>query len=213
MGLRSLLMICVIMVLITACGSSAAETEGGQPDPEMTAGTPVGSAVEAYPAAGDPAGGGSVPTPEPGGSASALPQPYPAGGEQAPAAYTLLTYTNSELKYELQYPEGWQVNEDGLSQASKEVIFSPPQVEAFTIYFSVSIDGRDLQTVRQSYEENNPEAIFSEVVYAGQPAVMYTFENRVELFVPYQDRLYLLFSDQPQDPQVASIFGSFQFLP
>jgi hypothetical protein len=105
------------------------------------------------------------------------------------------------------------VDETGLSQPNSEVIFSPPDAAAFTIYFSVSLDERDLEAVRQAYQENAPSAEASETTFAGQPAVQYTTENRVEIYVPYQDQLYLIYSDQPMDERVINMLSSFQFLP
>lgn len=42
-------------------------------------------------------------------------------------------YSIQSLEYFLAYPAGWMVDEYGMSQATKEVIFSPPNAEPLTV--------------------------------------------------------------------------------
>lgn len=205
---RVLTLVCIAGFILAACNASptqpatqavTTEVQSTVPYPPPLMEEPVVEAGTAYPAAVE--------------VITQAPTPYPGSDAGAPAAANLATYTNNELKYQLSYPVDWQVDENGLSQPNQEVIFSPPDAAAFTVYFSVSLDERELETVRQAYQENSPGAEVSEISIAGQPAVQYTMENRVEIYVPYQERLYLIYSDQPLDDRVVSMLSSFQFLP
>ena len=203
---RVMSLVILASLLLAACGASTsqpgaavttAEAQGTVPYPPAAA--PVVDSSDAYPA--------------PVTVVTEPPNPYPSSGEGAVNTISTATYTNTELKYQLNYPVDWQVNEDGLNQPNREVIFTPPGAAAFTTYFSVSLDERDIEAVRKVYQETLPEAVFSEITIAGQPAIQYTMENRVEVYVPYQDQVYLIYTDQPAEQQVTNMFSSFQFLP
>ena len=145
-------------LLLAACGVPAsqpgtpavtAEAQGTVPYPPVAA--PVVESNDVYPA----------PLPV----VTEQTNPYPSSGEGAVNTISTATYTNTELKYQLNYPADWQVNEDGLNQPNQEVIFSPPGAAAFTIYFSVLLDERDIETVRKVYQETLPEAVLNEIIH------------------------------------------------
>jgi hypothetical protein len=206
MPYRVITWVVLTSLLLAACGTFAPKQ--GAPDT-----TPGASGASPYPVATELAAESGNPYPAAVEATTQQPDPYPASGVEVTNAVSLADYVNNELKYLLSYPVDWQVNEDGLSQPNKEVIFTPADAAAFTTYFSVLLDERDLENIRQVYQDTLPEAVFSEVTFAGQPAIMYTMENRVEVYASYQDQVYLIYSDQPTDQRVSSMLSSFQFLP
>jgi len=202
-----------VLTLVSLAGFTLAACSASPSQPGTQAVTTEVQSTVPYPLVVAPVVDSGDPYPAADEVITQPPTPYPGSDVETPVAANQATYANNELKYQLSYPADWQVDEKGLSQPNKEVIFSPRDAAAFTVYFSISLDERDLETVRQAYMENSPGAASSEITFAGQPAIQFSTENRVEVYVPYQERLYLIYSDQPLDEQVVSMFSSFQFLP
>ena len=123
-----------------------------------------------------------------------------------------LVYGNPAVAYTFEYPETWTVGE-GLTQANQEIVTTPPDGEAFVAYFSVSVDERTLEQIQAVYAET--DAQITETQFAGQDALQYTDPNssRVEYFVSYQGKIYLIRTDKADLPEVQHILASFMFNP
>lgn len=123
-------------------------------------------------------------------------------------------YSNTEAGYSLTLPPGWNVDEQGLSNLNKEVIFYPGDAEPFVAYLSISLDFRTKNQIKDFYAQNMPDAFLEDTVLNGYPGIKYTYNwGRVEYFIPYQDRLFLIFTDRTGDENVQRIFGSIKFTP
>lgn len=123
------------------------------------------------------------------------------------------TYANADLGYSLEYPSNWQVDEYGLSQLSKEVLFSPPDPEPFIAYFSISLDGRTLEQIQQSYAEQFPNVSPEWIGFAGQRALQYRFsETRFERYVPLHHGVVRFASDRATLPEVQHMLSSFRVI-
>ncbi len=123
-------------------------------------------------------------------------------------------YSNTEAGYSLTLPPGWNVDEQGLSNLNKEVIFYPGDAEPFVAYLSISLDFRTKNQIKDFYAQNMPDAFLEDTVLNGYPGIKYTYNwGRVEYFIPYQDRLFLIFTDRTGDENVQRMFGSIKFTP
>jgi hypothetical protein len=81
-----------------------------------------------------------------------------------------------------------------------------------TTYLSIRLESRTLEQVQSAYAQNSPDALRSEVTFAGLPAVRYTHAwGRIEIFVSYQERLYLVSTDRPENEAVRRIMTSLAF--
>jgi hypothetical protein len=123
------------------------------------------------------------------------------------------TYRNESLGYEIQYMPGWIVDESGLTQTPKEVIFNPPDGEDFKVALSISLDERPLDVIKLVYAENQPEATYSEIEFAGEQAILYMYPwGRIEIYVPHQGNIYLISSDYGDQMDHLQSVGSFRFI-
>ncbi len=123
-------------------------------------------------------------------------------------------YSNTEAGYSLTIPPGWNVDEHGLSNPNREVIFYPGYAESFVTYLSISLDFRTKNEIEDFYAQNVPDAFLENTVLNGYPGIKYTYNwGRVEYFIPYQDRLFLIFTDRPGDGNVQQMLGSIKFTP
>lgn len=121
-------------------------------------------------------------------------------------------YSNIEVGYSLTLPPGWNVDEYGMSNPNKEVQFYPGDAEPFVVYLNISLDSRTLDQIKDFYTQNVPDALFEDTVFNGYVGVKYTYNwGRVEYFIPYQNRLFLLTTDRPNDGNVQQMLGSFKF--
>lgn len=122
-------------------------------------------------------------------------------------------YSNTEVGYSLTVPPGWNVDEYGLSNPNKEVVFVPGNSEPFVAYLNILLDFRTLDQVKNLYAQSVPDAVFEDVVFNGYPGIKYTYTHqgniwRVEYFIPHQGRLLLLMTDRPNDGDVQQMLGS-----
>ncbi|NOH02698.1 MAG: hypothetical protein HND47_12430 [Chloroflexi bacterium] len=123
-------------------------------------------------------------------------------------------YSNTEAGYSLTLPPGWNVDEYGLSNPNKEVLFYPGDAEPLITYLSISLDFRTKNQIEDFYAQNVPDASLEDTVINGYPGIKYTYNwGRVEYFIPYQDRLFLMITDRPRDGNVQQILGSIKFTP
>lgn len=123
-------------------------------------------------------------------------------------------YSNTEAGYSLTLPPGWNVDEHGLSNPNREVIFYPGYAEPFVTYLSISLDFRTKNEIEDFYAQNVPDAFLENTVLNGYPGIKYAYNwGRVEYFIPYQDRLFLIFTDRPGDENVQQMLGSIKFTP
>jgi hypothetical protein len=123
------------------------------------------------------------------------------------------TYRNESLGYEIQYMPGWIVDGSGLTQTPKEVIFNPPDGEDFKVALSISLDERPLDVIKLVYAENQPEATYSEIEFAGEQAILYMYPwGRIEIYVPHQGNIYLISSDYGDQMDHLQSVGSFRFI-
>ena len=122
-------------------------------------------------------------------------------------------YSNTEVGYSLTVPPGWNVDEYGLSNPNKEVVFVPGNSEPFVAYLNILLDFRTLDQVKNLYAQSVPDAVFEDVVFNGYPGIKYTHTHqgniwRVEYFIPHQGKLLLLMTDRPNDGDVQQMLGS-----
>lgn len=130
-----------------------------------------------------------------------------------PAPLEWPTYRNEDLGYQIQYMPEWIIEEHGLSQRTKEVIFNPPYPEDFKVALSVALDERPLDVIRQLYAEIQPEALASEVELAGEEATLYMYPwGRVEVYVPHDGRVYVLSTDYGDQTEYLQPLASFRFI-
>ena len=130
-----------------------------------------------------------------------------------PPPITWLNYTNRTARYFVEYPSNWTVDETGLSQPNKEVLFSPPNPEPFLAYFSVSLDGRTLEQIRQSYAQDFPNVLPEWIDFAGQRTLRYRFnDQRFELYAPGYDGTFRFTSDRATLPEVQQMLSSFRYI-
>lgn len=123
-------------------------------------------------------------------------------------------YSNTEAGYSLTLPPGWNVDEHGLSNPNKEVIFYPGDAEPFVTYLSISLDFRTKNQIEDFYAQNVPDASLEDTVLNGYPGIKYAYNwGRVEYFISYQDRLFLILTDRPSDGNVQQMLGSIKFMP
>lgn len=131
----------------------------------------------------------------------------------APPPVTWLNYNNQPLQYFLTYPSNWTVDETGLSTPNKEVLFSPPNPEPFLAYFSVSLDGRTLEQIQQSYAQHFPDIPPEWIDFAGQRALRYRFtDQRFELYAPGYYGTFRFASDRATLPEVPQMLSSFRYI-
>ncbi len=130
-----------------------------------------------------------------------------------PPPNTWLNYNNSTLQYFLEYPSNWTVDEAGMSQANKEVLFSPPNPEPFIAYFSISLDARTLEQIQQAYAQQFPGLTPVRIDYAGQRALQYRFsDQRFEIFAPLYFGTFRFASDRARLPEVQRMLSSFRYI-
>lgn len=126
---------------------------------------------------------------------------------------TWLNYNNSTLQYFLEYPSNWTVDEAGMSQANKEVLFSPPNPEPYLAYFSISLDSRTLEQIRQAYAQQFPNVLPEWIDFAGQRALQYRFsDQRFEIFAPLYFGTFRFASDRATLPEVQHMLSSFRYI-
>lgn len=125
------------------------------------------------------------------------------------------TYTNADLGYSIKYPPTWKVDESGLqSSLSKEVIINPVNPEPFISYVSVSIDQRSIDQIRQVHNNSQaPIFIEKQITFAGQSTFQYTVSgsDSVEIYIPYQGKIFLVSSSKFSSKEVKQSFSSFRF--
>jgi hypothetical protein len=103
----------------------------------------------------------------------------------------------------LEYPSNWTVDEAGLSQPNKEVLFSPSNPEPFLAYFSISLDSRTLEQIRQSYAQQFPNVPPEWIDFSGQRALRYRFnDQRFEIYTPGYYGTFRFASDRATLPEV-----------
>jgi hypothetical protein len=130
-----------------------------------------------------------------------------------PPPITWLNYNNSTVQYFLEYPSNWTVDEAGLSQPNKEVLFSPSNPEPFLAYFSISLDSRTLQQIRQSYAQQFPNVPPEWIDFSGQRALRYRFNvQRVELYAPGYYGTFRFASDRATLSEVQHMLSSFRYI-
>jgi hypothetical protein len=130
-----------------------------------------------------------------------------------PPPIAWLNYNNQTLHYFLVYPSNWAVDETGLSQPNKEVLFSPPNPEPFLAYFSIALDGRTLEQIRQSYDQHFPAVPPEWIDFAGQRALRYRFnDQRFELYAPGYYGTFRFASDRAMLPEVPQMLSSFRYV-
>lgn len=130
-----------------------------------------------------------------------------------PAPLEWPSYKNEDLGYQIQYMPEWTIDEHGLSQPVKEVIFYPSRPEDFKVALSVAVDLRTLKVIQQVYAEHQQEAISSEVELAGEQAILYWFPwGRVEVFVPHHDQVFVLSTDYGDQTEYLQALSSFRFI-
>jgi len=132
----------------------------------------------------------------------------------ATAPPPIVEYDNFMDGYRLNLPGNWIINETNGS--NKEVIFSPPNAEPFIAYLSVSLDFRPLDQIVTLYAQSAPDAIREDTIFNGYPGIKYTFitQNnvyRIEYYIPYGGRVYLLATDRPNDGIVQSMLMTVRF--
>jgi hypothetical protein len=128
-----------------------------------------------------------------------------------PPPVTWLNYSNQA--YLLEYPSNWTVDEAGLSQSNKEVLFSPPNPEPFLAYFSVSIDGRTLEQIQQAYAQQLPGVPPVWIDFAGQRALRYRFsDQRFEIYAPGYYGTFRFASDRATLPEVQHMLSSLRYI-
>jgi hypothetical protein len=130
-----------------------------------------------------------------------------------PAPLEWPTYQNEELGYQIQYIPDWTVDEHGLTQPSREVIFYPANPEDFKVALSVSLDQRTLDVIQQVYADNSPQALPSQVELAGEQATLYMYPwGRIEVYVPHREKVFLIITDYADQTEYLQSIGSFEFL-
>ena len=130
-----------------------------------------------------------------------------------PAPTEWPTYRNEELGYQIQYMPDWTIDEYGLTQPSKEVIFYPPNPENFKVALSVSLDQRTLEVIQQVYADNSPDAVPSQVELAGERAILYKYPwGRLEVYIAHQKKVYLISTDYGDQTEYLQAVGSFRFI-
>lgn len=118
-------------------------------------------------------------------------------------------YVNTEAGYSMTVPPGWNVDEYGLANLNKEVVFVPGSPEPFITYLNILLDFRTLDQVKNLYAQSVPDAVFEDVVFNGYAGIKYTYNwGRVEYFIPHQGRLLLVMTDRPNDGDVQQMLGS-----
>jgi len=130
-----------------------------------------------------------------------------------PPPITWLNYTNQTVQYFLEYPSNWTVDEAGLSQPNKEVLFSPPNPEPFLAYFSVSLDARTLEQIQQAYAQHFPNVPPEWIDFVGQRALRYRFsDQRFEIYAPGYYGTFRFASDRAAWPEVQHMLSSFRYI-
>jgi hypothetical protein len=130
-----------------------------------------------------------------------------------PPPVTWLNYNNQTLQYFLTYPSNWTVDETGLSMPNKEVLFSPPNPAPFLAYFSISLDNRTLEQIRQSYAQHFPNIPPEWIDFARQRALRYRFNaQRFELYAPGYYGTFRFASDRATLPEVPQMLNSFRYI-
>jgi len=142
---------------------------------------------------------------------TATPEPPPMfAGDPIPSGWP--AYTNTELGYTLRYPSDWKVNEYGLTQLNKEVIFSSPEVKDFQSTLTVALDERSLEQIQQVYRENVTDAVRSETMFAGEPAIQYSYSwPHLEIYIQHAGKVYVVLTDETGSAEVRQSIGSFRF--
>lgn len=126
----------------------------------------------------------------------------------------LRNYSNAEAGFSLTLPPSWNVDEVGRESQNKEVVFYPGNAEAFVTYLSISLDSRTLQQIMDLYAQTTPDAVREDTVFNGYPGIKYTYTwGRVEYFIPFNGRIYLIITDRPDDGNVQQMLMSIRFTP
>lgn len=124
------------------------------------------------------------------------------------------TYSNSEVGYSLIFPSNWNMDDFGATSTNKEVIFYPNNPEPFIAYLDISLEFRSLDQIANLYAQSVPEAVRSNTVFNGWPAVQYTYSyGRIEYLIPYSDRIFRVSTDRPSNSEVQLILKSIRFMP
>lgn len=123
-------------------------------------------------------------------------------------------YSNGTAGYSLTLPAGWNVDENGLANPNKEVLFYPGDADPLVTYLSISLDFRTKNQIKDFYAQHVSDAFLENTMINGYPGIKYTYNwGREEYFIPYQDRLFLVVSDRPGDENIQWMLGSLQFIP
>jgi hypothetical protein len=135
------------------------------------------------------------------------------------------TYSNEKLGYKIKYPANWTIKACDEGCASKEVIINPPDAEDFTSYISISLDGRNIESIRNVLADSNgsfrkidpkykPD-IENKIIFSNKKSFQFLnqmVKNRRSIFVLYKDTTYMISAGKDQNPLVLQALASFEFI-
>jgi len=123
----------------------------------------------------------------------------------------VVVYSNPEVGYRLGLPGDWSINET--NGTNKQVRFSPPySTDPNIIYLIIGLDFRFLDQIINDYAQNFPDAVREDVNFYGNSGIKYTHSyGRNEYYIPYENRIFLIVTDKPNDTTVQSILMTIHF--
>jgi hypothetical protein len=125
----------------------------------------------------------------------------------------LQDYENPAAGYKLTLPPGWDLDEFGAASPNKEVLFYPNGAEPYITYLSISLDSRTLDQITTLYAQDVPDATREDTIFNGLPAIKFTYSyGRNEYYVPYNNKIFLIITDRPENGNVQLILMSIRFM-
>jgi len=124
-----------------------------------------------------------------------------------------LLYTNEDLSYSVEYPSGWTVDEYGLRTPGKEILFSPPNPEPFIAYFSILLESRTIDQIKDAFARDFPDIPPIPISIAAQSAILYRYnQQRQEIFAMLPRGIFRIATDKATMPEVQHMLSHFYLI-
>ncbi len=123
------------------------------------------------------------------------------------------TYTNTDIGYEFRYPATWSIDDQSAyTLVGHYIILNPPNPEPFTIHFSVTLDNRDLATIRRVHTNSGKQEAV--ITFAGKTAYTYSDNTSAKypIYIPHNGKI-LVISAGSRPAEIDQILSTFKFIP
>lgn len=122
------------------------------------------------------------------------------------------TYWNEEFGFTVKYPSSWNAE-----IANEEVLIAPFDNSDQINYVGISFDDRELSDIRTTLTTKGIKGQEGIINFAGQQAFQYTFntksfENTIEIYIPYQNKIFVLRTQRYDHEYVKQILSTFKFI-